>query len=352
MKTGLSITELANEISRQQDAKADWHVPTNMLEATSRGTVIIPDQGEYALTNNAHAQIAARLKIPKAYYDRMKVESPHLWKQNVNHWFSANPEMRLVRTLDNKIRAFLSDRYRSLDNYDLLETILPVLSERKDLEIESSNISEDKIYLKVFFKDLEREVTNSSEVNDIVRAGLVISNSEVGAGSLKIQPMTYRLVCTNGMISPTAMKKYHVGKGATTSMDEVQAILTDETKMLNDEAFWKTVRDIIHHNMKPEIIDAEIKKFNEAAKAPIVGNAIEAVEKTVKKYNLNEKQKDTILDHLIKGGDLTRWGLANAVTRTAEDQECYQEATNLESIGGHIVHLKPNEWKTISEVSA
>lgn len=352
MKKGLSITELANEISRQQDAKKDFRAPTNMLIATGNGTVILKEQGEFELTKNAHTQIATRLKIPKAYYDKMIVESPDLWKTNVNHWFNANPEQRLVRTLDGKIRAFLSDRYRQLDNFDLLETVLPILSERKDLVIESSNISENNIYLKVFFKDLEREVTNSSEVNDIVRAGLVISNSEVGAGSLKIQPMTYRLVCTNGMISPTAMKKYHVGKGNGTSMDEIQAILTDDTKMLNDKAFWNTVKDIISHNMKPEVIEAEIKKFNEAAGAPILGNAIEAVEKTVKKYNMSDKQKDSVLDHLIKGGDLTRWGLANAITRTAEDQDCYHEATNLESIGGHIIHLKNDQWKNISQATA
>ena len=33
----------------------------------------------------------------------------------------------MVRTLDGHARAFLSDRYRRLDNYDLCEHVLPIL---------------------------------------------------------------------------------------------------------------------------------------------------------------------------------------------------------------------------------
>lgn len=32
---------------------------------------------------------------------------------------------------------------------------------------------------------------------DIVQAGVMISNSEVGLGAVSIQPLVYRLVCTN-----------------------------------------------------------------------------------------------------------------------------------------------------------
>ncbi|MBL0089244.1 MAG: hypothetical protein IPP44_22195 [Ideonella sp.] len=38
----------------------------------------------------------------------------------------------MVRTLDGQARAFLSDRYRRLDNYDLCEHVLPMLQRLPD----------------------------------------------------------------------------------------------------------------------------------------------------------------------------------------------------------------------------
>ena len=50
--------------------------------------------------------------------------------------------------------------------------------------------------MKVVNKKLKAEVA----VGDAVQAGFVISNSEVGLGSVKIEPLIYRLVCKNGLV--------------------------------------------------------------------------------------------------------------------------------------------------------
>ena len=48
---------------------------------------------------------------------------------------------------------------------------------------------------------------------DIVQAGVIISNSEVGLGSVSIQPLIYRLVCSNGMVvNEAAARRNHVGR--------------------------------------------------------------------------------------------------------------------------------------------
>ena len=52
------------------------------------------------------------------------------------------------------------------------------------------------MYIKVVNKRLEAEVVPG----DIVQSGVIISNSEVGLGSVNIQPLVYRLVCSNGMV--------------------------------------------------------------------------------------------------------------------------------------------------------
>ena len=57
-----------------------------------------------------------------------------------------------------------------------------------------------------------------------------------------------------------------------------------------------------------------------------------------------DDEKDAILEHFVSGGDLSKFGLLNAVTRTAQDVESYDRAIELERIGGRILELAPTEW--------
>jgi hypothetical protein len=188
MKTGKTLTEMAMELERQSKCKQDIVADTRTIEMTPEGDLAIQNGSrlEFGITNHAHSQIAARLKIPKTYYDRMQTEAPALLAANVNQWFQTNPERRMVRTLDGNARAFLSDRYRRLDNYELAEAVLPVLAGMGDgLKIVSSEMTGSRMYIKVINQRLELEV----EQGDVVQAGICISNSEVGLGSLKVEPL-------------------------------------------------------------------------------------------------------------------------------------------------------------------
>ena len=77
----------------------------------------------------AHQQIGQFTEIPWKYYDKMRTESPRLLVENVNHWLYSDAEQRrMIRTLDGNMRAFLSDRYRRIDNEQVAESVLPIIS--------------------------------------------------------------------------------------------------------------------------------------------------------------------------------------------------------------------------------
>jgi hypothetical protein len=61
-----------------------------------------------------------------------------------------------------------------------------------------------------------------------------------------------------------------------------------------------------------------------------------------KRYGFQQKEKENVLTHLAKGGDLSLWGLANAVTRSAEDSDRYDRAIEMERLGGEIIELSPS----------
>ena len=60
-------------------------------------------------------------------------------------------------------------------------------------------------------------------------------------------------------------------------------------------------------------------QHREAAARPLDADPVKVVEATPRRFALTECERTGVLAHLIRGGDLSAWGLANTVTRTAED---------------------------------
>ena len=215
----------------------------------------MPGVGVYSLTDLAEEQLASRLGIPKKYYDKMKAEAPSLLATNANHWFCKGTDKYMVRTLDNKVRGFLSSRFRPLDNFDLAEVVLPELN-KVGLNVVSCEVTDRRMYLKAVTDKITAEITKG----DVVQAGIVVSNSEVGCGSVKIEPMIYRLVCSNGMIADdNSLRKYHVGRGDNEG--DLREYFKTETRQADDKAFWMKVRDIVHSALGNGIFKNSVEKM-------------------------------------------------------------------------------------------
>jgi hypothetical protein len=221
VKVGRTLQELAVEIERQSTSKRDFIVDTSehltMLTTSDGSELHVAGSDEFGVRPLAHEQIADYLDIPRKFYRRLRDAHPALLDRNVNALLRHEPKRRMVRTLDGHVRAFLSDRYRQLDNDELAEAILPVLGEIPDVQFPSTEITETRLYIKAVAPRVIGEVRKG----DFVQAGVVVSNSEVGVGALLVQPLVYRLVCTNGMIADTATRCYHVGRqvDSTDAMD-------------------------------------------------------------------------------------------------------------------------------------
>lgn len=123
MKTGRSLTEIATELERQRVTLKDYLAPQAAIEAKvqdDREVVLDGFNGKaLQIQPYAHGQLADHLNIPRRYYDRMRIEQPALLADNLNTWLHADGEnRRMVRTLDGRVRAVLSPKFRPLDNFD------------------------------------------------------------------------------------------------------------------------------------------------------------------------------------------------------------------------------------------
>jgi hypothetical protein len=366
MKTGKeSIQAIWSEIDRQNKAKVDLIAPTPKLEMVTRETkfsddkpvVHIPEivtnindeRHNYGIWRTGHDHIAGHTKIQKQYYDRMLEEAPELLATNVNHWFNKNPELRMIRTLDSNVRAMLSPRYRPLDNYDLGLVIFNEMVDFKgELILASSEITEKKLYLKFVMPGMTAPV----RVGDMHSAGVIVANSEIGFGRIKIEPFIYRLRCTNGMIaSDVGLKKNHVGRQLE-EFDEAVRYFADETRQADDRAFYLKVRDVFRATLSGDTFNRQINLLQEATEEKIEGNLEGAVEVIANTFAFTEDERIKMADHFLKEADFTKFGIANAITRTAEDLGNYDRATEFEKFGGEVIVMPKTDWNRIANASA
>lgn len=356
MKIGKSLSELATEIERQNTAKNDYLADTSALrmEAYDNGVTLRMNGSTGSpldIGRIAHRQIATYTGIPAKYYDRMQEEAPELLARNVNTWFSMNRDKRMIRTLDGTARAFLSNRYRCLDNYEVATTILPIIAEMarsEQAKIESCELTESRMYLKVVTPRITAEVVPG----DVVQAGFIVSNSETGQGSVTVSPLIYRLVCSNGMILPDGrLRKYHVGRDNEAAEDFT--IYRSATMEASDRAFLMKMEDTVRAAANQTIFDGAVAKMREARDAKIEAKtAPQVVELVTKEYGFSQEEGRGILGHLIDGGELSLYGLANAVTRQAQDVESYDRSTDMEAAGYSILTINPALWRRINSEAA
>jgi hypothetical protein len=355
-KQGRTLTELAAEIERRANAKADYIAPVARLEMTEDGALALQngERNVVPVNDHAHGQIAEYAGIPLAYYRKMQAEAPALLARNVNRWMrDKDTDRRMVRTLDGNVRAFLSDKFRPLENEDLAEAILPAMMER-DLLILSCEVTDRRLYIKAVDRSIEKDVPTGRKMGDgshtffdTLSPAITISNSEVGSGALSIETGTYTRVCTNLAMMGSNMRKYHTGARASVS-DEVYALLSDKTKRLTDAATWNQVRDLVTAAFDLAKFDAMLKKLGDAAEQRIEGDVVQVIERVGRKLTLNEGERGSVLKFLIEGGDLTRYGVHSAITRSAQDAVDYDRATELERIGGDIITLEPGQWRELA----
>jgi len=157
MPQGRSLPDLTAELHRQANAKRDFLAPAKSIHVATNGhtdVVLNGAVGERFATNDvAHGQMAEYLGIPKTFYDRLRgasadlrvpmrdvdvdtVDNPEpgdasLFDVVVNRLLESRGEdQRLVRTLDGKARAFLSDSFTiDLDNWDVFRMAAKVITE-------------------------------------------------------------------------------------------------------------------------------------------------------------------------------------------------------------------------------
>jgi len=350
------LREMADVIMRNADNKRDYLADTAKLTVTEAGKMLVPVNGgepeAFGITDHTHGQIAAKLEIPKKYYDRLKTEHGDLWAKNVNTLFERENERRMIRTLDGNVRAYLSDRYRRIDNEEVAAILLPALMKFEGLVIHDCEVTEKRMYINAYYPGVTKEITGK----DFWSPGVTIGNSEIGDGRFYTKFYAWRQVCRNGMIAKDfSFGKYHTGRRTEAAEDVAEIFYSERTQKLDDAAFLSKTLDVLNGALSDNGFSNMVLRLQKATLDTMPAmNVEQTVELIATDYQLKDDERKHVLMNLIKEGNLNRYGIANGITNAANHPvdggitTDYDRAQELREIGGKIIDLTPADWHTVS----
>ena len=250
-----SLASLLSQLSANQTRKADIVQSTgNMQLRTSTAgylphhshaykgdrenvseIIIEADRGMPTLTTAlnpvAFNQLAQKAGIATRDARRFQDYYPAEFDNLVNAIFQRETSNRMIRAYtsneDNYFlgRAFVSDAFKTYDNYDLLEAALPPLLDNTEADWRTvrATVTDQKMYIRL---KSENFTGTGAAVGDDMAAGIVISNSEVGMGSVSVAELVWTLVCLNGMQTERVQRSAHIQSARG---EESFGLLADDT---------------------------------------------------------------------------------------------------------------------------
>lgn len=355
------IATMVQELQRQAASRRDYVVPARDIRAfydtdeMVKFKIHIGDDHPPALyepTMTAHEGMYYRLGISKPYYEKMGDQAPDLLAYNINYWLERENRNFLMRTIDGKARALLSDRFRALDNAELFFTTFQE-TQNVGAKIVQADLTETSFYMKVlhpewaekidgFRTDVWARRTNrpNGQMYHVLEhleedggmwlvPGIVVSNSDVGYRSLSADLFIFDTICFNGLTHTRTVHKVHLGK----QMDV--GFISQSTRDLQDAAIWGEVRDMIRGSFNRDEFLAFCRKLAEASET-ILEEPVAAVDLVVKNHGFTDDDKQNIINQLIFGGN-TVYGLITAVTAVGRDKQNYDEGVRFERAGSDIL---------------
>jgi hypothetical protein len=123
------------------------------------------------------------------------------------------------------------------------------------------------------------------------------------------------------------------------------------TLLAERELYLRQIVDVVRGMGDAEVFDRIVQKMRDATEQKIAGKPHKAVEVLAQRVKLSEEETSGVLNHLLLAGDLSRYGMMNAVTRYSQDVDSYDRATELEQLGNTVLSLPNAAWRDIAEAA-
>ena len=358
-----TLQSLLLKVQEQNNRSADFLASTGNLQKITndegKPQMVIEVVGEPTrvldINDHAFGQIAQNVDIDTRTARRLQNEVPKEFDAVTNALFQKNPTNRMVRTfLDESettgtVRAFVSDKFKTFDNINLLQASLPQLRDSDaNWKVVNGTVTDKRLYIR-----LKSEIQTGEAVKgDLMANGIGLSNSEVGAGSVQVYQLFWTLACENGMQTENRNRSSHI----TSARDSADyGLLSGEAKDADNKALELKLRDLTRAYASRELFDEVLEKMNRAHNDIIEGDFHEIPERVGTVLKLTKKENTDILNGLIatmgqsgyNNGKVTRATMVNALTAVANNCDA-DDVDMWQQRGGKLLNLNDRDWNRIA----
>src|SRR6266702_2606680 len=266
-----------------QDDQNKWEQITlaEELEVAEVGEEVYP------FSEHALSQFCGKLDIPIRYFRRLPDEMKII---------VANYDLRrlkgtsfLVRRKGDWIRAFLSAEYVVYNNSEIAETVQSLLRNGA-LTMKSFVLEETHMFLKIVSEEIW-------DVESGLKAGIMIGNSEVGMGSVSVEPFVFRKPCTNDLIVSREKSFRHAHIHLTAYE------LTRRMAEAVSEGF----------RVASSVLDLFLKTREEPIEDPV-----ETIRNIAEARKFSQKLTDEVVSRYLVEPEPNRFGVINSFTNAAQ----------------------------------
>lgn len=264
---------------------------------------------------SAQKLLANRLRVPFSYLNRCPAE---LQARNLNYWIQQEAQQRdtfFCRFNGNNLRAVFTERYRPLDNMEILSQMI---QHGFDPSAKVQYAIDDGMFL-VKIPEYARAFGVSigyGKLDEIV-PGVSFANSEVGLLAFSIEAFFYRLVCTNGLIAKTSTTVSRFKHISNRGLDN----------------FPKTLVGVVKDSIRKQ---EQFKLSRQSS----VDDPIRSIEAFSQRFGLSQSETEVVRQSYYLEQGATMFHIINAFTRAAQDSNLEALQTyRLEKAGGQILAL-------------
>lgn len=376
-----TLADLANELQEQQDRKVDLVVPASKLWSHN-GNVVVAGHGAPVISETGVTSSNLELS-PSPVFDTGMVSKLYTPGRPLGRTFIRGlrdtGRTDLVDSIYNGLlhgnrdlgkpgdarsffvrtfapakatagpdvaslgyaRAVLSDKYRPIDNLDVLMTVIRGLQSAgfDGHVVRQADLTDDKMYLRVSVPEITALAPGllhgytspyggaRGADNPVVEAGLIITNSETGGAAFTITPELVVQICTNGMtIKKDMIRKTHLGS----KMDEGLVRVSDETRQLNLKLVASQTRDAITTFLDADYMNRVLRQL-ESGSDEKIADVEKTITEVVTRPAFTKADTKGLLAAFMDGGDRTRGGLVQAITAYSQQVDDADRAYEMDA---------------------
>jgi len=366
-----TLTRLMEKVRDDAARQSDYIAPTHDLQKITDGDgnpqVVIEQRGGEPtkilhVNDVAFGQIAGHANIDVRTARRLQAGYSEQFDGLLNAIWQKEPAVRMLRTHDGlalsdggigTLRAFVSDKFKTFDNVNLLQSALPQLMESDArFQVVNATVTDKRLYLRL--KSLVH-TGDGAGVGDVMANGIGLQNSEVGAGSVSVYQIAWTLACLNGMQTQNKTRSSHITSGRDS---DDWGKLSDEAKDADNRALELKIRDLVGVYSSRDSFDAVLESMKAAAADVIDAAADKAalVDNLGTVMKLSKKETGDVMNGLLdtigqsgyeRDKPLSRATLINAVTAVshkanADDVDLWQQR------GGQLLNMSRPDWQRVA----